>query len=395
MVMPEQTNPGGTGRPDPGQPARHGGTERAAVAPSLDGAPATRPDGDNGAPATRPDGDNAAPATRPTGDNAAPSAQGAAHKPGAFSTMRADPEQRRQLVERYAHLVKYVVGRLGVAVPGVFDHDDAMQAGAIGLLQAIDGYRAGSAASFESYALVRIRGSILDAVRSLDTVGRAGREAARAIERAMSELYANLGRVPTEQEVAAQLHVPLARYHEWLQVASVSTVSLDEQDSHEAGGETPGLVETVADESVVDPVESLAHRETLSRLSAAISGLGERQQTVLALYYQDELTLREIGEVLGVTESRVCQIHAEAILALRGRLGGELTGRTVRRPRTRTRPPVAERGTTRPAVHPRRSHPAAAASSSAAFLAVRPPGMRPSGVGRTPDRDAVSGGWWA
>ena len=98
--------------------------------------------------------------------------------------------------QRYAHLVKYVVGRLGVSIPGVFDHEDAMQAGVVGLLRAIDGYRPDSAASFESYAIIRIRGAILDAVRALDTVGRAGREAGAAIQRAMRDLQDELGRTP-------------------------------------------------------------------------------------------------------------------------------------------------------------------------------------------------------
>jgi RNA polymerase sigma factor (sigma-70 family) len=105
---------------------------------------------------------------------------------------------REELVARYAHLVKYVVGRLGVSVPGLFDHEDAMQAGVVGLLRAIDAYRPESAASFESYAILRIRGSILDAVRSLDTVGRAGREAARAIQGAIRDLQHELGRSPSE-----------------------------------------------------------------------------------------------------------------------------------------------------------------------------------------------------
>ncbi len=140
---------------------------------------------------------------------------------------------REELVTRYAHLVKYVVGRLGVSVPGLFDHEDAMQAGVLGLLRAIDAYRPESAASFESYAILRIRGSILDAVRSLDTVGRAGREAARAIQGAIRDLQHELGRSPTESEIAGRLGLPVARYRERLQAASVVTVSLDEHDARD------------------------------------------------------------------------------------------------------------------------------------------------------------------
>ena len=121
---------------------------------------------------------------------------------------------RDQLVARYSHLVKYVVGRLGVSVPGLFDHEDAMQAGVLGLLRAIDAYKPEAAASFESYAILRIRGSILDAVRSLDTVGRAGREAARAIQGAIRDLQHELGRSPSETEIAARLGMPVTRYRE-------------------------------------------------------------------------------------------------------------------------------------------------------------------------------------
>jgi RNA polymerase sigma factor for flagellar operon FliA len=233
----------------------------------------------------------------------------------------AAPAERDALVERYAHLVKYVVGRLGVSIPGVFDREDAMQAGTIGLLRAIDGYRADSAASFESYAIVRIRGSILDAVRALDAVGRAGREAGRAIGRALHELESELGRTPEEPEIAARLGVTVDRYREQLAAASVITVSLDEPDPRSDDEESPsGFADATQDRDAVDPGEAAAHRDDLATLAREIARLGERQKLVLALYYQDELTFREIGEVLGVTESRVCQVHTEAILRLRDRM---------------------------------------------------------------------------
>ncbi|MFN8629855.1 MAG: FliA/WhiG family RNA polymerase sigma factor [Chloroflexota bacterium] len=228
---------------------------------------------------------------------------------------------RDALVEKYAHLVKYVVGRLAVSVPGVFDREDAMQAGTIGLLRAIDGYKADSAASFESYAIVRIRGAILDAVRALDGVGRAGREAGRAIAKAIHDLEAELGRSPEEADVAGRLGVTVDRYREQLAAASIVTVSLDEPDSRgdddDAGG---GYAESAMDHNAVDPGEEIARRDAVAVLAREISRLNDRPKLVLALYYQDELTFREIGEVLGVTESRVCQIHTEAILTLRNRM---------------------------------------------------------------------------
>jgi RNA polymerase sigma factor for flagellar operon FliA len=227
--------------------------------------------------------------------------------------------QRDLLVARYSHLVKYVVGRLGVSVVGVFDHEDAMQAGVIGLLSAIDHYRADSAASFESYAIVRIRGSILDSFRALDTVGRAGREAGRQIQGAIADLQVTLGRAPAESEVADRLGVSVARYRERLQAASVVTVSLDEMDSRDDDDST-SLADTSPDPSAVDPLDAATRRDEIVTLSGEVARLGDRQRLILSLYYQDGLTFREIGEVLGVTESRVCQIHTETVLGLRARL---------------------------------------------------------------------------
>src|SRR5258706_4221007 len=164
---------------------------------------------------------------------------GAAPPPGLYGPTGAlspadpaPPVDRDALITKYAHLVKYVVGRLGVSIHGVFDHEDAMQAGVLGLLRAIDAYRPDSVASFESYAIVRIRGSILDAVRSLDPVGRAARESARAIAGAIRDLQSELGRMPQESEIAERLGISVERYRDRLAAASVVTISLDDPDRH-------------------------------------------------------------------------------------------------------------------------------------------------------------------
>ena len=225
---------------------------------------------------------------------------------------------RDELVAHYGRLVKYVVGRLGVSVPGLFDHDDAMQAGTLGLLRAIDGYKPEAAASFETYAILRIRGTILDAVRSLDLMGRAGRESVRAIQGAIRDLEQELGRSPTESEVASRLGIPAARYRERLQAASVVTISLD---AREGGGDADDQeslpADDAPDENAVDPAEEASRRDSVASLGQAIGRLGQRPQLVLAMYYQDDLTFKQIGRVLGVTETRVCQIHTSAILSLR------------------------------------------------------------------------------
>jgi RNA polymerase sigma factor for flagellar operon FliA len=226
---------------------------------------------------------------------------------------------RDELLVRYAHLVKYVVGRLGVSVRSVFDREDAIQVGTIGLLNAIDAYDPTSASSFESYAITRIRGAVLDAVRSLDAVGRAGREAGRAIQEAIRELTGQLGRTPEETEVADRLGVSLTRYRAKLQAASMVTMSFNDVRPREEddGG---GLDDVTADPFAIDPEDAAVRTDLVATLADEIRQLSERQQLILSLYYRDELTFREIGEILGVTESRICQIHTEAVLALRGRL---------------------------------------------------------------------------
>jgi RNA polymerase sigma factor for flagellar operon FliA len=310
---PEQELGSGSGGapPDDGE----GGREHRTLAQDDAGSASEEGARLDGAPTEGVVGDGA-PTT--DGGETAPDLSGY----GAYGNMPAPGLglSRDELVSRYAHLVKYVVGRLGVSVPGLFDHEDAMQAGVLGLLRAIDAYKPEAAASFESYAILRIRGSILDAVRSLDTVGRAGREAARAIQGAIRDLQHELGRSPTESEIAARLGLPLTRYRERLQAASVVTVSLDEHDGRDGDDDSVMLADNAPDPNAVDPAEEAARRDAIASLVQEIGRLAQRSRMVLALYYQDEMTFKEIGQVLGVTESRVCQIHTEAILALRGRL---------------------------------------------------------------------------
>ena len=190
-----------------------------------------------------------------------------------WAAQRGAPVDRDALVKRYAHLVKYVVGRLGVSIPGVFDHEDAVQAGVLGLLRAIDAYRPESAASFESYAILRVRGAILDAVRSLDGVGRAGREAARAIQHAVRDLSVELGRPPAESEVAARLGVSVDRYRERLQLASTVTVSLDELDPADDEDEPLALAEVARDPHAVDPADEATRRDLVNVLAREIGAL--------------------------------------------------------------------------------------------------------------------------
>ena len=226
---------------------------------------------------------------------------------------------RDHLVERYRHLVRYVVDRLGVSVTGVFDHDDAMQAGMMGMVAAAGAYRPESGASFESYAILRIRGAILDAVRALDPVGRAGRDALRAISIATAELSTDLGGEPTDAQIALRMGLSPERLAAMRRAAAVTTVSLDAAP-READADPGQVAETLADPVAIDPLEQLTRREELGSLVSEVDRLSTRNRRVIALYYRDEMTFREIASVLGVSESRACQIHRSTLLGLRERL---------------------------------------------------------------------------
>lgn len=249
---------------------------------------------------------------------------------------RATGMGRDELVTRNTGLVKFVVGRLGVSVPGLFDHEDAMQAGMLGLLRAIDAYKPG-AASFESYAIVRIRGAILDAVRTLDPVGRAGRHAARVSQRAIGELQQELSRSPRETEIAARLRMSVPRYRDRLRAASVVTVSLDAQDARDGDDDPVMSAHNAPDPNALDPAEEAARRDAIAFLIRKIGRLGERSRVVLALHYRDELTFSKIGRALEISESRASRIHTEAIRTLRSRLCDSDIAACVQREALRTR----------------------------------------------------------
>jgi RNA polymerase sigma factor FliA len=223
-------------------------------------------------------------------------------------------------LDRYRHLVRYVVDRLRASVVGVFDHDDAMQAGMLGLLAAREAYRPDRGASFETYAILRIRGAILDAVRALDPMGRGSRDAARAIADASSTLAAALGRDPTDDELAARLGMTVRRCVEQRRIGTVTVVSLEADRRDEVSGSRAGLGDSIADPQAIDPMDRAARNDELATLVREVGLLGARNRQVIALYYRDELTFREIARVLGVSESRACQIHGRALQGLRERL---------------------------------------------------------------------------
>ncbi len=237
-----------------------------------------------------------------------------------------DGRAREALVLAYAPLVKYVAGRIGMGLPAHVEEADLISYGLSGLIAAVERFDPSLQIKFETYAIPRIRGAILDELRALDWVPRGVRARARALERANMRLEARLLRAPNDDELAGELGITLEELQEALLEISRSTlVALDELwSSPEHSGEPVSLLETVPDLDAPDPQRAIANFERHAQISEAIMALPERERLVIALYYYEELTLREIGEVLGVTESRVSQLHAKAALRLRSKLAAEL-----------------------------------------------------------------------
>jgi RNA polymerase sigma factor for flagellar operon FliA len=237
-----------------------------------------------------------------------------------------DKALRDRLILNYAPLVKYVASRLGTSLPAHVDEGDLVSYGLLGLIGAIERYDPDREIKFETYAISRIKGSIIDELRSLDWVPRSVRSRAREIERAMLELENRLKRPPTDEEVAAEIGITVDEFQDSLTAISRSSVAaLDELwQISTGGGDTVSLIDTIEDPNAEDPTRQIAQSEVREALADAIHRLPERERLVITLYYYEELTLREIGEVLHVTESRVSQLHTKAILRLKVRLQGSL-----------------------------------------------------------------------
>jgi RNA polymerase sigma factor for flagellar operon FliA len=229
---------------------------------------------------------------------------------------------RERLILHYSPLVKYVAGRVGVGLPPNIEQADLVSYGIFGLIDAIEKFDLERAIKFETYAISRIKGAIIDELRAIDWIPRSVRYKAREVEKAYAALEAKLHRTPTESEVAGELGISLDELHTiFSQVSFVNVIALDELLN--VGGERGdklSLVDTLEDTRAEDPVEVFETEETKYLLSRAINTLPEREKIVVTLYYYEGLTLAEIGQVLGVTESRICQMHTKAVLQLRAKL---------------------------------------------------------------------------
>ncbi|KJS54424.1 RNA polymerase sigma70 [Streptomyces rubellomurinus subsp. indigoferus] len=253
-----------------------------------------------------------------------PAAQGRSALEELWRAYKAtgDPRLREQLILHYSPLVKYVAGRVGVGLPANVEQADFVSSGVFGLIDAIEKFDVDRAIKFETYAISRIRGAIIDELRALDWIPRSVRQKAKAVERTYATLEARLRRTPHDPEVAAEMGIAIEDLHAiFSQLSLANVVALDEL-LHPVGegGDRLSLMDTLEDHGADNPVEVAEDRELRRLLAQAVNTLPEREKTVVTLYYYEGLTLAEIGQVLGVTESRVSQIHTKSVLQLRAKL---------------------------------------------------------------------------
>jgi RNA polymerase sigma factor for flagellar operon FliA len=236
------------------------------------------------------------------------------------------PTLKDKIVLEHTALIRYIVNRIAVRLPSHIDLDDLHNTGVIGLMDAIDKYDPEKNCKFKTYAEFRIKGAILDQLRSLDWVPRSIRQKSRRLEQAYSEVEQRLGRQATENEIAESLGIKLEEFHFLInQVRGISMVNLDELRAN-ADSDQPMYGDIFEDVKAENPFASLKTRELRQAVAECIGSLPEKERLVVSLYYYEDLNMKEIGNVLGITESRVCQIHTKAVARLRSKLRNILEG---------------------------------------------------------------------
>jgi RNA polymerase sigma factor for flagellar operon FliA len=236
------------------------------------------------------------------------------------STLGNRAKVREQLILRYLHLVRYVVSRLPMTLPVSIAVEDLISYGTMGLMEAVERFDLNRGLKFETYAITRIRGAIIDQLRLQDWIPRGVRKRSKELGEAMVRLEERLGRTPTDEELAAELNVSRGKLQNMLAESNNLILSLDEHWGDDSSGNVNSLMDMVEDKNSPDPQGEYEANELRQRLADAINTLPEREKLLIALYYHENMTLKEIGEIINVSESRVCQLHAQAILRLRNRL---------------------------------------------------------------------------
>lgn len=229
----------------------------------------------------------------------------------------ADPQLRQQLILTYAPLVKYVVGRMAIGLPVLLDSEDIVSHATIGLIEAIERFDPSRGLKFETYAIPRIRGSVLDVMRKLGAHPRGARRKMDEIEAAMSVLEERNGRSPSDEEVAEYLGISVEEYNREVLDATFVVIPLDSAFRASDDDESFSLSDIIEDAKSPSPTVEAERAEMRDALLKALRDLPERDQQIIALYYHEEMTLKEISKVFDISESRVCQLHAKAILKLR------------------------------------------------------------------------------
>jgi RNA polymerase sigma factor for flagellar operon FliA len=253
-----------------------------------------------------------------------------------------DPQIREEIILHFIPLVHYILGRLGMSQEMGADYEDLVSQGLLGLIEAIDRFDASFGTQFSTYATLRIRGRVLDYLRSLDWLSRTARQRARSVQNAMMTLWGTLERAPTDEELAIHLDLDLPKVHQALIDSSRVIMSLDTIVESDSEADV-SLHELLADENQADPSEILDEEELKIRLISALKALPEREQLVLSLYYYEDLTLKEIGAVLEISESRACQLHARAITSLKAILSNYENNLAVAQKSTSTAHQPAQR----------------------------------------------------
>lgn len=232
-----------------------------------------------------------------------------------------DQRIREVFVHQYAPLVKYVAGKVAMGMPQSIEFDDLVGYGVFGLLDAIEKFDPSRDIKFKTYAVTRIRGAIYDELRAIDWVPRSIRQKAKELENAIGKLENKLGRAAKDEEIAEQLGIPISEFHQiLLKLGSTSIVSLNDTWFPGDDNDKVSIMETIESRPELNPDTMVEKEEVKKMIVRTIEELPEKEKKVLILYYYEDLTLKEIGEVLDVTESRVSQLHTKAIMRLRSKL---------------------------------------------------------------------------